>query len=354
MNNAVRSSLDEDVVRSFERLRGSARRAQRRVDDRPRERHQQRRRDALARDIGDHHTQRLSTPAEPEQLEEIAADLAGRLVVAGQVVSVDVRGEQRHDGSLLAATECQIRVERRIRRRLPPPRPPPRRAVPRLTASASIAALTGGSAAGDPVAISRPSQRPLVAQSRGSRWARPRGGVSEDAARTRPPASSTTTVSAGAAAAKGARISRIRSASRRPGRSVEGHRRRGGSIQIRGERAFSIGVDAEEAIEPGALQDLGDGRLGPAQLDGGLDVAVLDAPCHLAHGAPAVLRVRWLLAVHHLHDRVEGDEARAGDERQVGKVDQQVACPRRRRDRGRHRRVAGNWRRRARRPAPSR
>ena len=103
--NSVRPALgDEDAVRPVDRLRGAARRVERAVHDGSGEGHEQGGVEALAGDVGDDDRERMSAPREAEQLEEVAADVTRRRVVAREVVAGDVRRLDRHDAALLPAT----------------------------------------------------------------------------------------------------------------------------------------------------------------------------------------------------------------------------------------------------------
>ena len=100
--------VDEDPVGAPERVGGARGSLQRRVDDWPGERHQQRRGDALAGDIGDHDSQRAAATSKPEELEEVAADLARRFVIAREVVAGDFGRLQRDDAALLDPADGQL------------------------------------------------------------------------------------------------------------------------------------------------------------------------------------------------------------------------------------------------------
>ncbi len=116
---AHRAVMNSDERRSSTRIRfvrSSAcgrpgRVVDRRVQQRPRERHEQGGRDALAGDIGDDDAQRPPAPAQAEQVEEVAADLASRLVVAGDIEPGDVRGDERDEAALEAPTVGQLLID---------------------------------------------------------------------------------------------------------------------------------------------------------------------------------------------------------------------------------------------------
>ena len=81
MNSDDRRSCDEDRFVRSSATRRVARLVDRGPDQRPGERHQQRRGDALAGDVGDDDARPAGPVAEREHVEEVAADLARRLVV---------------------------------------------------------------------------------------------------------------------------------------------------------------------------------------------------------------------------------------------------------------------------------
>ena len=70
------------------------------VEERPDERHQQCRSDALAGHVRDHHAQRAAAATQPEQVEEVTTDLARGLVMGGDVVARHVRWRERHEAAL--------------------------------------------------------------------------------------------------------------------------------------------------------------------------------------------------------------------------------------------------------------
>ncbi len=102
--------VHEHAVRALERLCRAGRVIDGRMDERARERHEECRSDALARDIGDDDAQRVTSATEPEEIEEVAADLARRLVVAGDRVARHVRRDERHEAPLQAAAVGELRV----------------------------------------------------------------------------------------------------------------------------------------------------------------------------------------------------------------------------------------------------
>ena len=149
--------MNSDDRRSSTRIRfvrssasaGPRRVVDRGVDQRPGERHEQRRRDALAGHVGDDDASRPAAAAEPEHVEEVAADLARRLVVAGDVVARDVgrrraatklRWIRRAERQLLPRADGRRRRRRSVlvrscrrapRARSPGSRRPPRRSARR-------------------------------------------------------------------------------------------------------------------------------------------------------------------------------------------------------------------------------
>ena len=79
------------------------------MHDRSGEGHEQGRIEALAGHVGDHDGEGAAAPLEAEQLEEVAADVTRRGVVAGQLVARDVRGDERKDAALLAPSLGELR-----------------------------------------------------------------------------------------------------------------------------------------------------------------------------------------------------------------------------------------------------
>ena len=81
------------------------------VQQRPGEGHEQGRGDALAGHVGDDDTEWPAASAQPEQVEEVAADLAGRLVVAGDFEPGHLGRDQRHEAALESPAVRQLLVE---------------------------------------------------------------------------------------------------------------------------------------------------------------------------------------------------------------------------------------------------
>ena len=103
--------VDEDPVRALERLGRAGRVVDRGVQQRPDERHQQCRGDALAGHVRDHHAQRAAAATQPEEVEEVATDLARGLVVSGNVIARHVRWRERYEAALEAPAVGQLLLE---------------------------------------------------------------------------------------------------------------------------------------------------------------------------------------------------------------------------------------------------
>ena len=112
MNRPLRISSTRIAVRPLQRIARVLVRVQRGVHDRAGERHEQRGGDALAGDVGDDDAERPAPAVEAEQLEEVTADLAGRLVVAREVVAGHVRRDERHEAALRRAAPGQAPRQR--------------------------------------------------------------------------------------------------------------------------------------------------------------------------------------------------------------------------------------------------
>ena len=110
----TRSALvDQDVVRSLERLDGIPGPVQRGPHDRPDEGHQERRGDALPGDIRDDHAEvaRSGLVEEGEDVEEVPADGARRAVVAGDLPAVGLDPGDDYEGSLDPLGDLQLALD---------------------------------------------------------------------------------------------------------------------------------------------------------------------------------------------------------------------------------------------------
>ena len=103
--------LDEDPVDQLERGRRRPDVVDGGAEERPGERHEEGRRDALAGHVGDAQREPARPAAHPERVEEVAADLARRLVMVGELVALDHRRHDRDEAALDAPPEGQLGVE---------------------------------------------------------------------------------------------------------------------------------------------------------------------------------------------------------------------------------------------------
>ena len=97
----VLSSADEGVARLVDR--GS--------DQRPGERHEERRGDALAGDVGDDDARPAGPVAEREHVEEVAPDLARRLVVGRDLEAAKLGRRQRDEAALDSPRQRHLGLE---------------------------------------------------------------------------------------------------------------------------------------------------------------------------------------------------------------------------------------------------
>jgi hypothetical protein len=105
--------LDEDPVRPLERNRRVARAVERGTQDRPDEGHEQRRGDALARDVCDDDAE-LPRPVGVEQredVEEVAADLARGPVVVRDLPALGLDAGEQDEGSLDALSDAELALQ---------------------------------------------------------------------------------------------------------------------------------------------------------------------------------------------------------------------------------------------------
>ena len=84
------------------------------MDHRAGEGHQHPGADPLAGDVGDDDADRPTPAMQLEQLEEVTADLAGRLVVARQVVPGHDRSAERHEAALRESPLGQLGRQRAV------------------------------------------------------------------------------------------------------------------------------------------------------------------------------------------------------------------------------------------------
>ena len=309
--------IDEDPVRAAQGVRGTRGGLQRRVHHRPGEGHEERRRDALAGHVGDDHAEWSTAPAKAEELEEIAADLTGRLVVAREVVARRPRA---------AASDTMLRCCSRLSASsaamplFASGRGIGARGVAGVelairsiaTARASSARSTARWRTAGPSAMSRPYEPACRRGCRASCVAR-RGQWP----RSRTPAAGHPRVRNGLRA----RLRHVRTAVARPrtcqsrrwprrpsGRALGGGGRRRSPTPGQGSSGTGRRGPSEEmtSANRAAASRRAGPRSGPWPSSASRSICV--------QRAPPVLRVGRLLALHHLEDRVERHQARARDE----------------------------------------
>jgi hypothetical protein len=201
------SFLDEDPIGPLEGIAGRSGVVDRGVEQRPRKGHQQGGGNALAGHVGDRDRQQATPPPDPEHVEEVAADLVGRLVVAGDPIEPGISGVasgmklrwMRVASANSASSRCRVASAVSVAAAW--------RAVatsaPTLAVTLpAIASIIAGSA--PPPATTYPmTSAPASMGRRTSVW--PGGpGRSPDAATTRPAGSSMATVTAGPVPPNGA------------------------------------------------------------------------------------------------------------------------------------------------------
>ena len=103
--------VHEDAVRPLERLDRVARVIEGRSDDRPEERHHQRRGDALARYVGNHDTELARSFREREDVEEVTTDGARRPVVARELPAVGLDAREEDERPLDPMRDLQLALE---------------------------------------------------------------------------------------------------------------------------------------------------------------------------------------------------------------------------------------------------
>ena len=111
---ATADLVDEDPIRPLQGIGRPRRGIERSVDHRASEGHEHPGADPLAGDVGDDDADRPTTALHLEQLEEVAADLAGRLVVARQVVTRHDRSAERHEAALCESRLGQLGRQRAV------------------------------------------------------------------------------------------------------------------------------------------------------------------------------------------------------------------------------------------------
>ena len=103
--------LDQDLVRALERLGGSRSYGRSRRGGAAGRTPSAGPRRCPSRHVRDHHAQRAAATAKPEEVEEIAADLACGLVMGSDVVARHVRRPERHETALESPAVGQLLLD---------------------------------------------------------------------------------------------------------------------------------------------------------------------------------------------------------------------------------------------------